>query len=309
MLSKIYNEFLKLLSYDINYENESINEESSLRIRMKNLESKQNDNSCHPYKPHIVSLKSRKLLNYLNKITSFEKKFEMFENYNKIMENVCSKLYDRFDPHLIYTFNNEIHLVFYFNDDGEFVYDGDINKTLTNVVSYASVIMTIELLNNNLEADFTFEGTFTEFDVDYETLNYLIWRQSDCKRNIVNLLYKCYKNDIYLEKLMKDYPDDLKIDLSPDGKKVKDLEKLLNYYHPNYSEQLKNLSLGTIFKKKIIQKTNNDEIVLSHNKNGFEITSKRLENNSERKELVNFTFCLHDNFSEIMDTYIIEKYL
>jgi hypothetical protein len=62
-----------------------------------------------------------------------------------------------------------------------------------------------KLLEKGIDIDFLFNGEFIEFDKDYETLNYLIWRQLDCKRNNTVLLYRCLKrNDILDNNLILD---------------------------------------------------------------------------------------------------------
>jgi hypothetical protein len=174
-----------------------------LEKRMKEIIKKDNGKTCHPYKPHIVSLKSRTLLNLINKVKNetstkyksvIEDKIDLIEMINKILIEVSKKLYLRCDPTVIYTFHNEINIVFFYKENGECIYDGNMNKILTSIVSYASIVFSKELEKNNLSQyinDFIFDGHLIEFDKDYETLNFLIWRQFVCKRNTISLLYKC----------------------------------------------------------------------------------------------------------------------
>ena len=103
-------------------------------------------------------------------------------------------MYNKFDPVMIYAFNNEINLAFFYNDNGEDRYDGNINKILTSIVSYASVLVSKELEKSEIYLDLVFDGHFIEFDIDHEILNYFIWRQFDCKRNTITLLYKSFYN-------------------------------------------------------------------------------------------------------------------
>ena len=165
--------------------------EDSLQTRMSKRVKRYNGNKCHPYKAHIVSLKSKELLKYINFICPISEKVEKLQMYNDILLCVAKSLYQRFDPSVIYCFNNEIHLVFFYNDAGSFLFDGDIMKTVTNIVSHVTSSFIKELLVNSLNIDVHFTGTFVEFDKDYEALNYIIWRQLDCTRNNTTLMYKC----------------------------------------------------------------------------------------------------------------------
>jgi len=272
-------------------------DEAGIQSRMKMLETRYNSETCHPYKPHIFSLKSKNLLAYVNSLSNLDDKLSLFEKYNNILKNVCSKLYDRFDPTFIYTFNNEIHLVFYYNDEGHFQYDGNLNKSLSKMTSYASIMMSKELQQNDINIDFTFECSFVEFDIDYECLNYIIWRQLDCKRNITTLLYKCHKNDN---------------SFNVNGLKLIDLE---NELYNNYSEdKIKNLLYGIIVKKELVQneqsekETNDDKHICVSSKEGFEITK---ESNTlyNRKKITYQHFWLYENFSRTMKMYVINKLL
>lgn len=169
-------------------------DEDSLQTRMSKLIKRYNGKKCHPYKAHIVSLKSKELLKYINFVCPIDEKVERLRVYNEILLCAAKSLYQRFDPEVIYCFNNEIHLVFFYNDAGSFVYDGDIMKTITSIVSHVTSSFVKELLAKSLKIDVHFTGTFIEFDQDYEALNYIIWRQLDCTRNNVTLMYKCVSN-------------------------------------------------------------------------------------------------------------------
>ena len=177
-----------------------------LEKRMKEIIKKDNGKTCHSYKPHIVSLKSKILLNLINKVknetpykSAIEDKIDLIEIINKILIDVSKKLYLKFDPTIIYTFHNEINIVFFYKENGECIYDGNMNKILTSIVSYASIVFSKELEKyiDNVNKEIVFDGHLIEFDIDYETLNFLIWRQFVCKRNTISLLYKCLhdKND------------------------------------------------------------------------------------------------------------------
>lgn len=280
----------------VEYVKNSLNFDNSLNSRMKKLESKYNNNKSHPFKPHVFSLKSKKLLSFINETTDFNVKIHFLQWYNNVLRKVCSKLYERFDPSMIYTFNNEIHCVFYYNDHGDYKYDGNINRMLSNMSSYTSVLMNEELKSYEVNLDFTFECTYVEFDVEYECLNYIIWRQLDCKRNLTTLLYKCHKNDGFL---------DLK------NIKLKELEKELNSSYNNFSDSLSKLCYGTIVKKQIVKDKDNNQnnkIDCISSKEGFEIT-KETNKDTERKQVVYKHFWLFDDFTKTFEEYIVNKFL
>lgn len=176
------------------------NEESPIRNglsdRMTNLVRNYNNHRIHCYKPFVLSLNSRKMLDYINKVTSVNEKLKFYSEYNKLLVEVGKILYEKFDPTCIYTFNNEIHLVYYYDNNGNYILNGNIHKLLTRISSYASVKMNSILSKNNIEIEnFYFDGNIVEFSEDYETFNFLIWRQFDCMRNTLNSLYRCYKID------------------------------------------------------------------------------------------------------------------
>uniref|UniRef100_A0A6C0DUS9 Uncharacterized protein n=1 Tax=viral metagenome TaxID=1070528 RepID=A0A6C0DUS9_9ZZZZ len=275
------------------YITEEDNCENSLQTRMKHYLSRYNS-ECHYYKPRIISLKSKKLLFFVNHLTTLDEKLEILKEHNQMLIDVCSKLYKRFDPHMIYTFNNEIHLVFYYNDEGDVLYYGDVNKLITSIVSYASVYMEKKLSEKGMNIDFIFNGEFVEFDKDYETLNYIIWRQLDCKRNNTVLLYRCLKQSEILDnKLVLD--------------KIKNeemIEELKTY--KSIDESIFN---GNIIKRQLYYKERSSK----------DNSSKKIQNNKEskrewsengmytRKRLVVDNINLVDNFKENAKKYIYNK--
>lgn len=166
----------------------------SLTERMKKYTNQQHDVYCHPFQPHIVSLKSSMLSRVINTVTSIEEKKAFYDKFNATLQQVVAAMYDRFDPHLVYAFNNEIHLVFYPNEEGQYLYDGRISKIITTIASWTSVEMTKRM--GGEDGSFIFEANFVEFARDWEVLNYILWRQYDCKRNSMTLLYKCLNKDL-----------------------------------------------------------------------------------------------------------------
>ncbi len=168
----------------------------TLSWRMSKVVSRYNDRAFHCYKPFVITVKSKQLLSYINKVTDIKTKLEFLTSYNDILVSVCERLYHDYDPTMIYAFNNEITLVFFYNDYGDYKYNGNINRLLTSVASDASLHMYKKLQESQIDLHTSFSATCVEFSDDYEVMNYVIWRQMDCKRNTITLLHKClYTSD------------------------------------------------------------------------------------------------------------------
>lgn len=225
----------------------------SLSHRMKYYVDKHNGENCHPFKPHIISVKSKNMLNKINEVTDVNTKIELLKLYKDMMIDVSKVLYNRFDPHMMYTFNNELHFLFNYNDDGIFLYDGNIHKLITTICSH----VTLEV-NKRLPYDASFEATFTEFDQDFEALNFLIWRQHDCKRNVSSLLYKCIMNDND-----NDHTDTLGEDVLHNVS-LAEISNILTLYGYECPEFVR----GTIVKKRLGESENGEstrpEFVIQH---------------------------------------------
>lgn len=160
----------------------------NLDERMNESFHKLNSKQFHPYKPHIISLRSRQVLRYLNKVMSIDEKQQQLDDYYEKVLNVMSKCYNEFDPTFIFVCNDELHFVFYYNDEGDFRYNGNINKTMSALTSYVS----IQMARTFPEIDYFYYKTKAiEFDKDYESLNYLIWRQTNSTNNNFQIFYKC----------------------------------------------------------------------------------------------------------------------
>jgi tRNA(His) 5'-end guanylyltransferase len=261
----------------------TIQDQSTLDNRMRNY-IKNNNKQCHGFKPFIITIKSRQLSEYINIITDFDEKVKMLNNIQDILFETSKVIYTRFDPHLIYTFQNEINIVFFYNDNGTFIYNGDINKIVTNIVSVVSIEVYKRLSQPNF--DLNFYGHFVEFDIDYEVLNYLVWRQMDCKRNTITLLYRCYN----------EY-DINKYDIN--GIKVIDMISFLNNKTGKdiYQEYM-HLLTGNIIKKCLFYKIKNerDEKDDVKDKNVIIRRSIGIEN-----------IYFSDNFKNVLRKYIINK--
>lgn len=148
--------------------------------------------SCQLYTeyftPFIVSIQSKDILDGINTVTNLDEKIKQMKTINDLLYQVCKSVYNRFDPTLVYYFNNEIHVLF--NGNSELLYNGDIYKLITILTSFVT---------KEFQGNCMFTAKYTEFPKDYECLNYLVWRQFDCKRNNVTLLYKCLHKDLYLD--------------------------------------------------------------------------------------------------------------
>lgn len=258
--------------------------EDSLELRMKSYINQLNNAKCHYYKPHIVSIKSKQLLKYINNITALQDKVVFLNDVNNTLVNVSKLLFNRFSPHMIYTFNNEINMVFYYNDQGDYLYNGNITKILTSITSCASVYITKELQNKNINIDFLFDGCFVEFDKDFETLNYLIWRQFSCRRNTLTLLYKCLHMDHYLNgetDINNIKPDDMKQEID---------DQITKY---EQTRLYKTLLTGNIIKKR----------------NFYKQSDNCIKTDIFRKIVGVENFYLNDNFKDSLERYIKTKVL
>jgi tRNA(His) 5'-end guanylyltransferase len=282
---------VNLYNYLFNYLYDTashISEDDEIKIRMAKYIDK-NNKKCHPYKPFIVSLKSRQILSYFNYLTDIDDKLKFIEKFNEIMIEVSKKLYKQYDPHMIYTFHDEIHLVFFYNENGNYMYSGDINKIITTLVSYTSIEMTKILTKRSIDLDFVYKGQFVEFDEDYEILNYIIWRQFDCKRNIITLLYKCINLENYLNN--KDKNNCLKLNV---------MENAVSDFFKNKSIKFKSYYTGNTLKKTIYYiNTNNPKIVLNKENNQDNLITRK------KIDVENFYFS--NNFKENFNIYIKNK--
>lgn len=254
----------------------SYRNDTSLDTRMRNLLKKYNSSKCHGFKPFVITIKSKELLSYINYTTLLNEKVNELETISDIMFKVSKGIYGRFDPHVIYSFENELNVVFYYNDDGIYTFDGNIHKTITSLCSFTSVDVTTCLRSKGIDLDVCFTGEFVEFDRDYEVLNYLVWRQMDCKRNTVTLLYKCL---------------DVESSTNVERVRVDDMLSIISKQIEIGS--IENLLLGSTIKKylfyKLCNKPGKQEDIVSRKSVGV--------------EYVTFS----KNFKENLQKYIINK--
>lgn len=289
-LNPIYN-------YIFNNNSTLINENDEIKTRMNKYINK-NNKTCHPYKPFIVSLKSRQILSYFNYLTCIEDKLKFIDKFNEIMVEISKKIYMKYDPHMIYTFHDEIHLVFFYNENGNYIYAGNMNKIVTTFVSYISIEMSKLFTKKSIELDFVYTGQLIEFEQDYEVLNYLVWRQLDCKRNIITLLYKCInlKDNNSKDNKNNNTKDNNK-DNNISNLKLDTMEKNVSWF---VKRDLNNYYTGNILKKNIYYVNKNVPKIIFNNKNNVDNLTIRKSINVE-----NFYFA--DNFKQNLCKYIKNK--
>lgn len=152
---------------------------NTLDQRMNYFLQKYNNQAFHPYKYKIISLQSPEVKQYI--------KTHNIHDYYNAVEIVLKLAYIQFNPYLIYFTSNEIHLVFF---DLDF-YNGNINKNLTKITSFITCHL-VKILNSAV----TFTSKYLEFNKEYETLNYLLWRQN----NYVLLLPEDVKLGYFIKK-------------------------------------------------------------------------------------------------------------
>lgn len=203
-----------------------------LKKRMQDLIDKYNSDTFDDYRYHIITVKSKEINQYIN--SDFSKNADRMHD---IFVKVSKESYHPFAPVMIYTFNNEINFVFDTENDQ---FNRNINKRLTAIVSYITNRVTKELFNRGINMEFMFTGKFIEFEKDYETFNYLVWRQCECYRN--NILALAKENGLETHKL-----------------KTKELFEMLGKKESEYPPYVLN---GSIIKKEIIYVEKENDTIL-----------------------------------------------
>jgi tRNA(His) 5'-end guanylyltransferase len=237
---------------------------------MKTSYGKVNKQACDPFKPHVIALKSVEFLKLINEESSFQDKLEAMRVYQQIFSKVSRAIIQRFDPTMVYTFNNEINVVFYVNEYGDVLFGGQILKLVTNIASFASNVLQKELSEMKMSPQCIFEGSFYEFEKDIEVANFLVWRQLDCYRNNASLMYKCANG-------LKDVT----------GLKHKDVVETLQKGGFEIDEFITH---GTILKKQLYYVHKDDSLVA-------------------RKNVIETYDLFSDNFDEMYHKYILNKVL
>lgn len=143
-------------------------------------------------KYYIITIKSSGLLDDINKIEKISDKIQFIKVVNEALISTSEIIYKKFSPYLIYICNNEINVVFHGKDT---LYNGNITKNVSTITS----CITLEFNKNIKEnTEYIFSGHTVQFEKEYETLNYIIWRYFDCVRNVSNLLWRCSREQLSL---------------------------------------------------------------------------------------------------------------
>ena len=266
---------------------------TNLDTRMRSYLYTHNSKRCHGFKPFIITLKSKSILDYLNHLTNYHDKVKQLELVQEVFFNVSKSIYTKFDPNLVYTFENEINIVFFYNDRGIFLFDGNVNRLISTLASYTSIQVYKELLGSGINLESSFSGQFVEFDIDYEVLNYLVWRQMDCRRNTITLLYKCVNIDNVLDG--KNVVEKIKID---------DMISYINdHVDKNKISNLEYLLTGNIIKKYIFYKIRDKNSGINQDTNDENIKNEIVARKSVGVE----HFFFSDNFKSNLQKYIVNK--
>lgn len=179
-----------------------------LSFRMKDLLNKNNSSKVHPYKNFVVTLSSSSLLKKHKSDLKTKN-----DSLHTLFVDTCKYLVEKYDCTIGYTCNNEIHLGFHYNDNGDHPFDGNINKLLSSLASSASYFFTMANVifnetHDTFNDDPCFSAKIVEFNEDHDILNYFIYRQNYSYNNNLVDLYKNLTNtqgDTLSIELMEDY--------------------------------------------------------------------------------------------------------
>lgn len=101
------------------------------------------------------------------------------ENFYKVMSQVCMELFKEFSPLFVYTFSDEISLIF-----DKVPFDGRLEKINSVVAGFTSSSFAL-----NYNCEFKKPPAFDSRIIpvsDDDVLKYFRWRQDECWRNCVN---------------------------------------------------------------------------------------------------------------------------
>jgi hypothetical protein len=190
-----FNKFLRELKeavYIYFCQNETLKDR--MRFKVEHYNSGQFDKN----QLYVISVKSKKLLEFLNEKTeTYFSKLREFEEHNKILQRVCELAYKRFNPKMIYTFNDEFHFVFDERDTKHPLYNCNINKKLTTITSFLTHHLTKELTDQGIDLELVMSAKWVSFNFEFEALNYLIFRQNHCTNNNIRLLYEYFDSGYF----------------------------------------------------------------------------------------------------------------
>lgn len=101
------------------------------------------------------------------------------ENFYKVMCEVCRDLFEEFSPLFVYTFSDEISLLF-----DKVPFDGRIEKLDSVIASFTSSSFVVHY-NTQFKKPPSFDSRIIPISDD-DILSYFKWRQDECWRNCVN---------------------------------------------------------------------------------------------------------------------------
>jgi len=259
MLKKFLDKIFNIINYlyfllQFNYDNNNDNIDTRMRFMLEKCNSGNFNND----QMYIISVRSKSLAKFLNeKSPSFTIKLKELEEHNIILDKICTKLFIKFSPILIYTFNDEFLLIFDHSKNKV-----NINKQLTSITSYITRLLTIELsksLNDDIYShlDFTLSAKWISFSDNNDAFKFILSRQKRCTLLNLNLLYNYFEKsksllslDILLNKLMN----------IPETKLIKDFiiyGSTFYYYTPQMIfENSSNFAANSCTTKRILYKYN-----------------------------------------------------
>lgn len=147
--------------------------------KFKCLYNKYNGATMHPYKINIMTFKSSDVIKKIRNANSLESISQIQSLlYN---ENLLEKVYEKWNPTVIFVGLSEIHLIKMYEEDDDYtlLYSGNIHKVLTTLVSTIS-----------LSTGFEFSGSFIELDRDEDLIEFIALKQKEIHRNVLNFLWK-----------------------------------------------------------------------------------------------------------------------
>jgi tRNA(His) 5'-end guanylyltransferase len=177
--------------------------------------------------PFIVKITGRAFKNLISDI----KKDSVYSiEFKKSMILTATDLLKEFGPSTAYTQTNEIVLIFNRKIEGDHIFNGCVNKILSNISGYASASFDRHLtdLCGRQKRIPSFNSRLVVFPLgkDYEIFNYMYWRSScDSVRNFIAMYAEKYigKHEIHnmsqieriknLKELGHDLDDHSKIDV------------------------------------------------------------------------------------------------
>lgn len=191
ILKNIFNKFYKtwytfcinIYCIKDNYKQLQNNSHMSSALEYYNSESFNNKQM------YIISVRSKSFAKFLNeKSPSFGQKLKEFEEHNNILNKISKQLFNKFNPTMIYTFNDEFLLIF-----NRSLVNTNINKQLTSITSYITRLLTLELINQDINLDFTMSAKWISFSNDKNIFKYIVSRQNRCTLLNLNLLYNYFE--------------------------------------------------------------------------------------------------------------------